>query len=61
VRLSAGTPFVVFFSAKVFYARKILRIFLIGHKKSSFTTRTLSEMGAGLIYKNNKMIKNVHF
>ena len=38
------TPFVVFFSAKVFCARKMLRIFLIGHKKPSFTAGTLGEI-----------------
>jgi hypothetical protein len=30
-----------FFSAKVFCARKMQRIFLIGHKKPSFTAGTL--------------------
>jgi hypothetical protein len=30
--------------AKVFCARKMLRIFLVGHKKPSFTAGTLCEM-----------------
>jgi hypothetical protein len=40
---SALRAFVVFCSSKVFCARKILRIFLIGHKKPSFTAGTLCE------------------
>jgi hypothetical protein len=33
-----------FLSAKVFCARKMLRIFLIGRKKPSFTAGTLGEI-----------------
>jgi hypothetical protein len=40
----------VFFSAKVFCARKMLRIFLIGHKKPSFTAGTLHENFFTLVY-----------
>jgi hypothetical protein len=36
-------------SAKVFCARKMLRIFFIGHKKPSFTAGTLGEIIFNLI------------
>jgi hypothetical protein len=38
-------------SAKVFCARKMLRIFLIGHKKPSFTAGTLGEIWAKMVGK----------
>jgi hypothetical protein len=37
-------PLCGFLSAKVFCARKMLRIFLIGHKKPSVTAGTLCEV-----------------
>jgi hypothetical protein len=39
-------PLCGFLSAKVFCARKMLRIFLIGHKKPSFTAVALGEIPA---------------
>jgi len=39
-KIAVGVPPLCnFLFAKVFYARKILRIFLIGHKNPSFTTK----------------------
>jgi hypothetical protein len=37
--------------AKVFCARKTLRVFLIGHKKPSFTTGTLYAIGFEMVRK----------
>jgi hypothetical protein len=37
--------------AKVFYARKTLRVFLIGRKKPSFTAGTLDEIPLDIILK----------
>jgi hypothetical protein len=46
-------PFVVFCSATVFCARKMLRIFLIGRKKPSVTAGTLGEIGFEIFFVNN--------
>jgi hypothetical protein len=41
--------------AKVFCARKTLRVFLIGHKKPSFTAGTLCECWAKIYFDINEM------
>jgi hypothetical protein len=53
-------------SAKVFCARKTLRVFLIGHKKPSFTAETLCAIafkikGYKIINYNKKYRKYIDF
>ena len=55
-------PLCNFLSAKVFCARKMLRIFLIGHKKPSFTAGTLCASFSKLVGKQLKTyLQNIGF
>ena len=50
---SALSAFVGFYSTTFFCARKMLRIFLIGHKKTSHTAGTLCAIKSETWVKNN--------
>jgi len=54
---SALCAFVGFYSTTFFCARKMLRIFLIGHKKTSHTAGTLCVSLAGIKIILDKIIK----